>query len=88
MIKATSQIEIALDFIHPGGLLADNLHRRMILAGTNKAVAEWNAKIQDLNKNPLTIYEAKNEFDECDDPHGHITRMLTPAMLKRYDNVL
>ena len=58
----------------------------MILAGTNKAVAEWNARIQALNVNPIVVYDAKNEFDECDDPHGHIARMLTPAMLKKYES--
>ncbi len=86
LIGATSSIRTALDFIHPGGVLAENLHKRMILAGTNKAVAEWNAAVQALNPNEMRTYLASNMFDECDDPHGYIRSMITPSTLAKYES--
>ena len=86
LIKATPSIQTAMDFIHPGGVLSENLHKRMILAGTNKAVAEWNAAVQALNPNETTTYLASNMFDECDDPHGYIRSMVTPSTLAKYES--
>ena len=34
---------------------------------------------------PPRTYEASNSFEDVDDPHGYIARLLTPAVLARYE---
>ena len=54
----------------------------MILCATNDAVDKWNTIIQGLNTNPIHQYLSKDSFDEVDDPHGILQRMLNEQLLK------
>lgn len=83
LIQATADIPTALQFIHPDGFGGERMHKRLILAGTNAAVAQWNSIIQGLNPNQAREYLSDNVWDACDDPHGHLSQCLTDSLLNR-----
>ena len=86
LIQATADIDAALRFIHPHGFSGKNRHKRLILAGTNAAVSQWNDLIQTMNTNPAREYLSDNLWDACDDPHGYLQECLTDSLLNRYES--
>ena len=56
--------------MYPNQFQNVDIHKRAILASTNKCVAEWNTEIQKLNPSEMQTLVSENTFEEADDPNG------------------
>jgi ATP-dependent DNA helicase PIF1 len=73
-------------FLYPNGFDPNIISRSCVLAATNVQCIAWNELIQnEMNTNELHICEAKDTLCEVDDLKGNIRRMLTPAVLERFN---
>jgi hypothetical protein len=62
------------------------LKDRAILATKNERVDYWNQRIQKLNTNPAHELKSHDYFTDVDDPHGHLSSILTEDVLNAYSN--
>ena len=76
--------EEALNFLYPQGFFTPDIHERAILCATNESVDMWNSIVQELNPNGPHVLVSKNEFKDCDDPHGILRSMLTDDACQFY----
>ena len=77
----------ALMYLYPDGYNSETAGKNVVLATTNKDVDWWNALIGDSNPNPE--HEALisvDKFTHVDDDHGHLQRMITDAVLEKYNS--
>jgi ATP-dependent DNA helicase PIF1 len=76
----------ALNFLFPNGWDTPEFEKRAILCATNEITNEWNKKIQqDLNPQEAVRLLSANEFEDADDPYGHLQSMLNSDTLQYYD---
>jgi len=82
------ECDAAVEWLHPArNLQAEgSLKNKTILAVTNERVDYWNAKLQELNPNPMYRLVSHDTFADVDDPHGHLARLLTEDVLNGYTN--
>jgi hypothetical protein len=71
----------AIDFLFPNGIQPEEALHATILCGTNALVDYWNNLISSKrNVEEITLLSS-DEFDEVDDLHGHLQRVLTDTVL-------
>jgi ATP-dependent exoDNAse (exonuclease V) alpha subunit len=80
-----TNIQHAIQWLHPDGFDSNSISTRAVLASTNEQVDQWNETIQSLNENELYELPSEDEFHEVDDPNNHIRRMITPDVLHRFE---
>ena len=82
ILSDNDNVAEAIEWMHPNGDFSDaTVQNTVILCATNEAVDKWNAIRQGLNPNPVHHYLSKDSFDEVDDPHGILRRMLNDDLL-------
>jgi ATP-dependent exoDNAse (exonuclease V) alpha subunit len=82
----TKQEQSAISWIYPNGEFDPNVAlNSVILASTNNSVDDWNAKIQNMNKNKIKTYESRDQFNEVDDEKGILASILTDEVMNRYN---
>jgi hypothetical protein len=74
----------AIDFVHPDGFGGTSIRDSCILAATNERVDHWNTEIQKLNPKPAVDLLSADEIDQCDDPKGYLSALLTTEVLNRF----
>ena len=75
----------AIRFLFPNGFDPALCKNTIVLATTNDFVNNWNTRIQELNVNEMHILKSNDKFGEVDDPHGHISSVITEEMMNRFD---
>ena len=88
LVRHIANEDDAISFLYPQGIddILSSQRSAAILCIRNEDVDNFNRKIQIMNtSSPPRTYEARNSFEDVDDPHGYIARLLTPAVLARYE---
>ncbi len=64
---------------------AENISfNQTILCSTNESIDDWNAIAQERNINHPYDLLSKDTFEEVDEPHDHIKKMLTIYVLNNF----
>ena len=83
----------ALRDFYPQGFQSHKMHRKTILAATNKQIDDWNSIVQRMNPNfsvedtPNSIsYLSSDVLNAVDDPRDVISNMLSSEMLNTFNS--
>jgi len=81
----TSSQNDAINWLYPNRIFDPTIAlNTVILASTNKAVDLWNAVIQSLNLEQDAQYFSRDYFDEVDDEHNNLSKMLYEETLNSF----
>lgn len=81
------EMDKAIKKIYPDGVYDPNTAvDNVILATTNERVNEWNDLIAKMNPNAEVSLKARSYFNQVDDNHGHLHRMLSDEVLQSYND--
>jgi ATP-dependent DNA helicase PIF1 len=75
-----------LNFCYPMGFNTNIMHKSCILAATNAQVEYWNSEVQRLNTNETWTLLSRDNFEECDDPHGFLKAMVTEQVMNECED--
>jgi len=83
----------ALRDFYPQGFQSHKMHRKTILAATNKQIDDWNSIVQRMNPNfsiedtiNCLTYLSSDVLNAVDDPRDVISNMLSSEMLNTFNS--
>ena len=85
--QANNPFADALSWLFPLGYDAETALKNVVLATTNKLVDEWNDRIAEMNpqvEHPALV--SVDKFTHVDDDKGNLQRMITSAVLDKYNS--
>jgi hypothetical protein len=59
-------------------------YQETILYSNNESVDRWNAIVQSMNMGTEYKLMSRDSFEEVDDQNGHLKKMLTKAVLNKF----
>ena len=82
-ITETNQVteNYALNWLSPNGIIS---YQETILCSNNESIDRWNAIVQRMNTGTEYKVMSRDNFEEVDNPNGHLKIMLTKAVLNKF----